>query len=642
MVRRYFREGRKAVRLLAAVTVCCSVLVFADAAASGAPRFHRQAASSLRATVAEADTTSGWIPTNAPLPTSLPNGLAPSSISLSATSCSSTSFCVSVGSVTDGQYDYYPLVETYFDGIWSASVPPSLSNADAPLVGDLQGVSCPVDGQCAAVGLYDAYDPQNNVSYQSALLETLSGGTWSATEGSVPGNIGSPLVALSSVSCPSTTFCSAAGTVSGNRSVGAVWNRTAGTWVAEKLPDPPNANNVYIDSISCADEDDCVAVGWYQDSHLASYPLIETLSSGVWTATDAPVPANSVAPGVPDGTPSVALSGIDCPNVEYCIAGGQYTDASQVMQPLLEEYQAGTWTPLEGPVPSAASGYMAAIIKAVTCPAGGACFATGQYGGYNGYTGMILSQSGSVWSAVDTPLPLSMSSVARHLAGDSGVTTSSTLSGVGCSAVGMCASSGADGSHGLLETNQIAGLPYVGSISPTAGAPGSRVTITGANFSPGSIVDFGGVASTGVTYIDSGELQATAPTGLPCGASAISVAGGGLITGGSAGDLFTGSTPCASGGLYVATSSLTPTAGGSMYTTTLVANGGVGALKWKLSAGALPKRLKLSTTGVISGTVTSGKHATPPGNYAFTVTVTDSRRPLKDSASANLVLTVAR
>jgi hypothetical protein len=67
----------------------------------------------------------------------------------------------------------------------------------------------------------------------------------------------------------------------------------------------------------------------------------------------------------------------------------------------------------------------------------------------------------------------------------------------------------------------------------------------------------------------------------------------------------------------------------------------VGGLKWKLSAGPLPKKLKLSTSGVISGTVISGKRGTPPGDYAFTVTVTDSRRPLKDSASANLVLTVA-
>jgi hypothetical protein len=85
----------------------------------------------------------------------LPNGLTPSSISLGATSCSSMSFCVSVGSVTDGS-DNYPLVETYSHGIWSAAVPPSPPNAGASLVGELQGVSCPTDGQCAAVGLYDS------------------------------------------------------------------------------------------------------------------------------------------------------------------------------------------------------------------------------------------------------------------------------------------------------------------------------------------------------------------------------------------------------------------------------------------------------------------------------------------------------
>jgi hypothetical protein len=645
VVRRSSWSGLKMKRLLASLFLCCSMSALSGATAFVTSPSHRAAEGSHHA-VTTGDTTSGWIPTDAPMPNALPNGLTPSSISLSATSCSSASFCVSVGWVMDDQYDHYPLVETFTNGVWSASIPASPANATSSgLIGELAGVSCPADGICAAVGLYNSHDPQDNTDFQSALLDTLSGGIWSTAEGNVPGGLGPPSVVLSSVSCPSATFCSAAGTVSGNTSVGVVWDWSFGSWAPAELPLPPNFDNsMNVNSISCPDEDDCVAVGWYEDSHFASRPLIETLSSGVWTAADAPVPPNGVAPGVPDGTPSVALFGLDCPSVDYCIAGGQYTQTSQVMAPLLEVLQSGTWTPLEGPVPPDATGYAAATVEAVTCPAGGACIATGQYGGSSGYTGMILTQSGSGWSAVDAPIAPPNTLMARRIGEkavvDADVSTSSTLSGVGCSAVGPCASSGADGSDGLLETEQITGLPYVTNISPSSGAAGTTVTITGANFAPGSAVDFGGVASTGVSYVDSSEVQATVPTGLACGTSALSVTSNGLITHGTAGDLFSVSTPCAPHGFSIVTSGLSPAHVGSKYSVTLVANGGVGALKWKLTAGSLPKQLKLSATGVISGTIASGKHGAAPGNYQFTVTVTDRKKPLRDSASSSFTLTL--
>jgi sugar lactone lactonase YvrE len=57
--------------------------------------------------------------------------------------------------------------------------------------------------------------------------------------------------------------------------------------------------------------------------------------------------------------------------------------------------------------------------------------------------------------------------------------------------------------------------PAVSSVSPSAGTPGAgtQVTITGAGFYPGSMVDFGAIPATSVTYVTPYELIATAPAG---------------------------------------------------------------------------------------------------------------------------------
>jgi hypothetical protein len=68
----------------------------------------------------------------------------------------------------------------------------------------------------------------------------------------------------------------------------------------------------------------------------------------------------------------------------------------------------------------------------------------------------------------------------------------------------------------------------------------------------------------------------------------------------------------------------------------LTADGGVPPYKFKVTAGALPKGLKLNAkTGVIAGTVKAGRKAPAPGTYAITVTATDSTKKGKRTASAS-------
>jgi hypothetical protein len=284
---------------------------------------------------------------------------------LYSTSCSSSSFCLSVGNVTDTLLNNFPVVETYSGGNWSVALAPMPANSASPTSGSaeawdgtLTSVSCPSDGECAAVGDYNAYDPTTGFTNQSALLESLTAGVWSTVEGALPSvSLTATIVNLDGVSCPTTTSCDAVGALTGvdaendSKWIGLLYLWSDSGWQLGSLPIPPEYDNsLEVNSVACADVDDCVAVGFYEDAKSNSYGLILTMSGGVWIATDAPLPENAIAD--PDVIPSVALYGVDCPQVGDCVAGGLYTDSSVNTDPLLEVLQSGTWTPLEGPEPA--------------------------------------------------------------------------------------------------------------------------------------------------------------------------------------------------------------------------------------------------------------------------------------------------
>ncbi|MGD0392739.1 MAG: hypothetical protein ABSC41_08845, partial [Acidimicrobiales bacterium] len=160
-------------------------------------------------------------------------------MTLYATSCSSSAFCVSVGEVGIPDFDAFPLVETYSGGVWTASIAPTPANANTnELTGGFTSVSCPADGECAATGFYDAYLPATQSAAQSPLLDNLSDGSWSTSEGSLPVAGPEGIEPSVAVSCPSTTSCNAVGTWS-RSSVGLLWQWGPTGWSMQQLPTPP-------------------------------------------------------------------------------------------------------------------------------------------------------------------------------------------------------------------------------------------------------------------------------------------------------------------------------------------------------------------------------------------------------------------
>ena len=100
---------------------------------------------------------------------------------------------------------------------------------------------------------------------------------------------------------------------------------------------------------------------------------------------------------------------------------------------------------------------------------------------------------------------------------------------------------------------------------------------------------------------------------------------------------FTTLAPAGPAGMTLATTALPAGKAGTAYTATLSATGGTPPYTWSLTGGRLPLGLHLNhKTGVISGTPLL------PGTRKFTITVTDSGTPVRESLSAQFGITIAK
>jgi len=474
------------------------------------------------------------------------------------------------------------------------------------------------------------------------------------------------------------------------------------------------------------------------------------LSSGTWNAISAPLPANAAGPPpAGSGSSGPGLTSVDCPQVGTCLAGGHFFTASGEDVPLLVSLSAGTWTPVEAPLPANADLDVPASswVMGVSCPAENACVATGFYSIEIGtqvdvnQEGLILTQGAGTWSAIEAPLPVMAAQdrprtrAPKHGAAET-TSESTSLGDVSCGSDGFCNAVGTDAGTNFMESGQIS-VPSISGVTPSSGplSGGTPVTVTGSNFTPSTTISFGDIPAATTTFEDANELHVVSPAGsyglvdmiasdgnlvsranesdqfsyqsptaqtttvsvvpsvdpivtgqpvtyaisvspVPDGGTVSLTDGFGLIASCSNLSLTSGATSCEqtyratlggasadnpfqivarysgdadyqpagavvtdaleAGPPVIATTSLPAGSVRVRYKAGMTATGGNAPFHWKVTAGHLPKGLKLSKkTGTISG---KPKQA---GSFTFTVTVVDATRPKPQSSSTPVTISIS-
>jgi hypothetical protein len=342
---------------------------------------------------------------------------------------------------------------------------------------------------CLAVGSY----------FESGLVETLSGGVWTASTavlaGLNPPASAQPNGNLTAVSCPTVGFCVAAGTYTDSSGLGQglIETWTAGaTSAATTAPSTdlsPPADydpSVTLRSLACPAPGSCVAVGSYtanDNGRVYHQGLIESLTGGVWTGSSAPQAGlNPVADANDAG-----LVRVSCWMTTRCVAVGTYIAPYENWQGMIDTLTNGTWSattaPLAGLDPPAATTspnvFFSGLSCASTTTADGACVAVASYQSSSGTQSLFESLSAGTWTS--SPVPLTNLDTSPNAA--------PILAGVSCAIPNSCAAVGTyiDGSgtsQGLIETEYGGGLPTITiSSSAKTAVTGTPVTYT-ATISP--------------------------------------------------------------------------------------------------------------------------------------------------------------
>jgi Cutinase len=286
-------------------------------------------------------------------------------------------------------------------------------------------------------------------------------------------------------------------------------------WNAMKAPQPSaGGDDVSLTSVACPAAASCVAVGAYWPS--GEQGLLLTESGATWTPTKAPLPADARK-----SDPNVSLNSVACASATSCVTVGEYTNTSGYAPGLLLTGSGTSWTATEAPLPPNASRpYPGVDLTSVVCPSASTCVAVGSYVSTTGTDGLLLVQSGGAWKPIEAPLPARTSPLMVE------------LTAVGCSAPVSCVAAGtytdSSGAHNLLLTwSGVTWTPTKAPL-PAGAAPASKQDyqepLSVACLSPSSCYVVGTYIGKSGNYLGlllagSGTKWTAAEAPLPSGAS---------------------------------------------------------------------------------------------------------------------------
>ncbi len=231
--------------------------------------------------------TPGWTGAQSPLPSGPDAPKSPNpEASWYTNSCVSAAFCAAGGSYLDGAGVDRPLLGVESGGTWSVVEAPIPAGADSSFGASITSVSCPSEGVCVATGYFE-----DASSHDHALVETLSGGTWSAMDAPLPGDATGNFSYLKSVDCQSAGSCVAVGDYKGSTgsggNFGLIDTLSGGVWSSQPAPQPADAathQDVFLKDVSCPSSGPCAAVGYYENgSNDNEQALVYNQTAPSWT-----------------------------------------------------------------------------------------------------------------------------------------------------------------------------------------------------------------------------------------------------------------------------------------------------------------------------------------------------------------------
>jgi hypothetical protein len=358
----------------------------------------------------EEESTGGWTVSSLPMPDPQPESF------LSAVHCTSTQFCVAVGSSFTSSNVELPAAEIYSDGTWSAQVLPE-PGSGVPPPGEgpsaLQGLSCPKPSYCVAVGIgvtKGGFGP---------LAEVYADGTWTPEALPVPTRYSGLTNFLSGVSCVSVTNCVAVGAIDYGNGI-LIETFDGGRWKSRIFHIGTDDG---LTSIVCSSANFCRAVGEYETAvgHSSiERPLVATLWNGSWSfeKLDTPYGTGTATTAIP------MMSGIQCSSPSRCVAVGDVPIPVQSLRPIAETLSSGAWR--GSGLPTLSSQADQSTLAGLACTSTTSCVAVG---GADALP-LVETLAGGVWSAVTPALPDSESVV--------------SLSSISCITESVCLAVGQD------------------------------------------------------------------------------------------------------------------------------------------------------------------------------------------------------
>jgi hypothetical protein len=217
---------------------------------------------------------------------------------LDAVSCPSAGACVLVGETTKDPVYATWNGTTFKNG--TLHVPPHSFQTVT-----VSGVSCASPVSCVAVGdyTYGVRAMPSPSARDKVLAEQWNGHGWRL----LPAVNVSDWNQLTAVSCVSASDCTAVGTSQNQFPLAERWNGV--TWKAEPVPTVSAIGYLFLTSVSCPASGFCVAAGSYQGE-----PVAETWNGSKWRVGLLPLPSGD--------NHSAQLNGVSCVSRAACVAVG--------------------------------------------------------------------------------------------------------------------------------------------------------------------------------------------------------------------------------------------------------------------------------------------------------------------------------